>query len=108
LHLGNIISVAVRVFFDPEDVATVASREQAMRLTHVTEGTGERDEAIIDCWTNELGWTAGAGVEAAFADNWTARVEYLFVDFQNATPFPSTTVKLDENLIRLGLDYKFR
>jgi outer membrane immunogenic protein len=58
--------------------------------------------------TNELGWTAGAGVEAAFADNWTARVEYLFVDFQNATPFPATTVKLDENLIRLGLDYKFR
>jgi outer membrane immunogenic protein len=58
--------------------------------------------------TNKAGWTAGGGVEAAFADNWTARVEYLFVDFQNATPFPATTVKLDENLIRFGLDYKFR
>ena len=30
------------------------------------------------------GWTAGAGVEVAFADNWTARVEYLFVDLENA------------------------
>ncbi len=30
--------------------------------------------------SNKAGWTAGAGVEAAFADNWTARIEYLFVD----------------------------
>src|SRR5262249_10341758 len=28
----------------------------------------------------EFGWTAGAGVEVAFADNWTAKIEYLFVD----------------------------
>lgn len=57
------------------------------------------------------GWTAGAGVEAAFADNWTARLEYLFVDFSNATfnnAGFATTVKLDANLIRLGVDYKFR
>jgi outer membrane immunogenic protein len=58
--------------------------------------------------TNKAGWTAGAGIEAAFADNWTARVEYLFVDFQNATPFTSVTVKLNENLVRFGIDYKFR
>lgn len=56
------------------------------------------------------GWTAGAGVEAAFADNWTARVEYLFVDLSNATftTGVAPTVKLDANLIRLGVDYKFR
>jgi len=56
------------------------------------------------------GWTAGAGVEAAFADNWTARVEYLFVDLSNATftTGAAPTVKLDANLIRLGVDYKFR
>ena len=59
---------------------------------------------------SKAGWTAGAGVEAAFADNWTARVEYLFVDLSDATfngP-PATTVKLDASLIRLGVDYKFR
>jgi outer membrane immunogenic protein len=65
--------------------------------------------------TTKAGWTAGAGIEAAFADNWTARVEYLFVDLQNgsfnagtpvlATP---TTVSFDGSLIRLGIDYKFR
>jgi outer membrane immunogenic protein len=33
----------------------------------------------------EFGWTAGAGIEWAFADNWTAKVEYLFVDLGNST-----------------------
>lgn len=56
------------------------------------------------------GWTAGAGVEAAFTDNLTARIEYLFVDFSNATFSTGVvpTVSLNQNLIRLGLDYKFR
>jgi outer membrane immunogenic protein len=58
--------------------------------------------------TNKIGWTGGAGVEAAFTDNWTARAEYLFVDLQNATPFIATTVKLNANLVRFGVDYKFR
>lgn len=62
---------------------------------------------------DEPGWTVGAGVEVAFADNWTARIEYLFVDLENAslnsfTPATNTTVKFDENLVRLGIDYKFR
>jgi outer membrane immunogenic protein len=58
----------------------------------------------------KAGWTAGAGVEGAFTDHWTARVEYLFVDVQNAgfTTLPGqTTVKLNENVIRAGVDYKF-
>jgi outer membrane immunogenic protein len=71
--------------------------------------------------STKAGWTAGAGVEVAFADNWTARVEYLFVDLQNGTcntanpcgndPGPvaaNQTVKFDANLVRLGFDYKFR
>jgi outer membrane immunogenic protein len=57
------------------------------------------------------GWTAGAGLEGTFTDHWTARLEYLFVDLQNASGFTTlpgpTTVKLNENLIRLGVDYKF-
>jgi len=63
--------------------------------------------------TNKGGWVAGVGVEAAFADNWTARIEYLFVDLQNAsatvpTPLGATTITFDSSLIRAGLDYKFR
>jgi outer membrane immunogenic protein len=76
--------------------------------------------------STKAGWTAGAGVEAAFADNWTARIEYLYVDLQNTScttsancgndpagpgggPVPANdTVKFSTSLIRLGIDYKFR
>ena len=27
-----------------------------------------------------VGWTVGGGVEAALAGNWTAKIEYLYVD----------------------------
>jgi outer membrane immunogenic protein len=71
--------------------------------------------------SSEPGWTAGAGVEAAFADNWTARIEYLYVDLENGSCNSAATcgldkvgvsandaVKFNANLIRLGVDYKFR
>ena len=63
--------------------------------------------------TTELGWTAGAGVEVAMTDNWTAKIEYLFADFQKATcpatscVAPSTTVSFDESMVRAGINYKF-
>jgi outer membrane immunogenic protein len=60
--------------------------------------------------TSKAGWTAGAGIEGAFTNNLTARVEYLFVDLSNASfnAAPGVTVKLNNlSLIRVGLDYKF-
>jgi outer membrane immunogenic protein len=61
---------------------------------------------------DEAGWTAGAGIESAFTDHWTARIEYLFVDLQNSTftPVaggPGVNVKFNSNLVRFGVDYKF-
>jgi outer membrane immunogenic protein len=59
------------------------------------------------------GWTVGAGVEFAFADNWTAKAEYLFVDFgkfpcQDSLRVCGTgTVSLTENIVRAGINYKF-
>jgi outer membrane immunogenic protein len=67
--------------------------------------------------STQFGWTAGGGVEAAFADNWTARIEYLFVDLRDdsctmacgtALGFASQSVRFDQNLIRVGIDFKFR
>jgi outer membrane immunogenic protein len=69
--------------------------------------------------STQAGWTAGAGVEYAFAPSWTAKVEYLFADFANAscgfgscgggspaTPV-NTTISLNENIIRGGVNFKF-
>jgi outer membrane immunogenic protein len=32
----------------------------------------------------QSGWTAGGGIEWAFTDNWTAKVEYLYVNLGKA------------------------
>ncbi len=60
----------------------------------------------------EIGWTAGAGIEAAITPNWTAKVEYLYVDLGNLScPAASCggvdTVSLKENVVRAGVNYKF-
>ena len=63
--------------------------------------------------STQTGWTAGGGVEFAFTPNWTAKVEYLYVDLGNQScPFAScagtaTTVSLTENIVRAGINYKF-
>jgi outer membrane immunogenic protein len=63
--------------------------------------------------STQIGWTAGAGVEAAFADNWTARIEYLYVDLGNASCGATcggapVDVSFTQSLVRAGIDFKFR
>lgn len=67
----------------------------------------------------QTGWTAGVGVETAFAEHWTAKFEYLYADLgtENASGtcivgacagLPvSARVGLADNLIRAGVNYKF-
>jgi outer membrane immunogenic protein len=58
------------------------------------------------------GWTAGGGVEWAFANNWSAKVEYLYVDtgkneiFDTTNTF-STFETQSFHLVRLGINYRF-
>jgi outer membrane immunogenic protein len=58
------------------------------------------------------GWTAGGGVEWKLAGNWTARLEYLYVDLHRKQIFeivPGTPefVNAKMNVVRLGLSYQF-
>jgi outer membrane immunogenic protein len=63
----------------------------------------------------QLGWTAGGGIEYAFTDYLTAKVEYLFVDLGTVScpldgtcgPLQAASVSLTENLVRAGFNYKF-
>lgn len=68
-----------------------------------------------------IGWTVGAGIEYAFARNWTARVEYDFMDFgtrdesflATPTPAPPLPPLLTENVrdriqvVKVGVNYRF-
>jgi outer membrane immunogenic protein len=61
-----------------------------------------------------LGWTAGAGLEAALGAGWSAKVEYLHVDL-GSKPFsfqyPAIRVDIDKDyafdLVRVGVNYRF-
>ena len=58
-----------------------------------------------------VGWTAGAGIEAALMSNWSARVEYLYVDLGSGhlydiVPGVPEHVSFDAHVIRLGISYK--
>jgi outer membrane immunogenic protein len=61
--------------------------------------------------TTQVGWTAGAGLEFAFAPNWTAKAEYLYADLGSFTCtvdcFGNTSVKFTDNIIRAGVNFKF-
>jgi outer membrane immunogenic protein len=61
--------------------------------------------------TTKIGWTWGAGVEAALGGNWTAKAEYLYLDFGGtsaASPAAgAVSVKNQDQLFRLGLNYHF-
>jgi outer membrane immunogenic protein len=68
-------------------------------------GGGAEADASID------GWVAGAGVEWAFAPNWSAKAEYQYLDFGDETyDFPAgidPVVDLTVNTVRIGVNYRF-
>jgi high affinity Mn2+ porin len=61
----------------------------------------------------QTGWTAGAGVEFAVSGNWSAKLEYDYIDLGRQTydltgfGLPSVSVDPRVNLVKLGLNYRF-
>jgi outer membrane immunogenic protein len=58
------------------------------------------------------GWTAGGGIEYDFNPNWSAKLEYLYVNLGNGVlfnvvPGVPESVSFNTNIIRVGLTYKF-
>lgn len=62
---------------------------------------------------SKAGWTAGGGVEYAFVNNWTAKLEYLYVDLGTSRCDAACSggnpldVKFNTHLLRGGVNYKF-
>ena len=68
-----------------------------------------------------VGWTLGAGVEGVISGNWTAKLEYLYIDLGNvsgsfttgliapsgALAISSYTSHITDNILRVGVNYKF-
>lgn len=54
-----------------------------------------------------FGWTAGAGVEYAFNNYVSAKVEYLYVDLGTQTQITFDNVKFNTNIVRAGVNLHF-
>ncbi len=55
-----------------------------------------------------LGWTVGGGLEFALPANWTAKVEYLYVNLGNAPVCAScSNATFTSNVVRAGINYRF-
>ena len=68
----------------------------------------------------EAGYTVGAGIEHAFASNWTVKGEYIYYDFRDETVNVAVVpggggggtgynrrFENDGHIVRAGLNYKF-
>lgn len=80
--------------------------------------TGQNETANSS--KTRVGWTAGAGIEHAFTNNWSAKVEYLYSDFGKQSmsgpvlsgSAPTTgmiahDIDLKTSTVRGGLNYHF-
>jgi outer membrane immunogenic protein len=62
-------------------------------------------------WTEShttAGWTIGAGAEVGLAPNWSAKLEYLYIDL-STTQFAITGVSngYSASVVRAGVNYRF-
>lgn len=72
-----------------------------------------------DASKTRFGWTVGTGVEYAIYGNWSAKVEYDFMDFGNkalgstlhsrtqSAPGPDVDIKQQIHAVKFGLNYRF-
>ena len=63
----------------------------------------------------KVGWTAGAGLEYAFVDHWSAKIEYDYLGFGSkalnfSTPLQpayTTNANLNVQEVKAGLNFRF-
>ena len=104
-----------------DSVATLRARlGYAMDNTmiYVTGGVAMA-EATFDAYVLDVdddathwGWTVGGGMEHAFNENFTGRIEYLYASFEEETydllPFGEVEMEIEDmHIIRAALAYKF-
>jgi outer membrane immunogenic protein len=60
--------------------------------------------------TSKAAWTVGGGVEWMFVPQWSAKVEYLYIDTGNVSTTligVPVTGRVQDNIVRVGANYHF-
>jgi outer membrane immunogenic protein len=93
----------------------------SIKTTGVLAGVTPANVAIVSTASSSdirWGWTVGAGIEGKLTSNWSAKLEYLYMDFDsyragNFTLAPLNTIgaRVDshfrDHILRAGLNYTF-
>jgi len=62
----------------------------------------------VDEDKTQTGWTAGLGMEVGFAPNWSAKVEYLYMDLGSRSySITGADNGFQSNMLRFGVNYHF-
>jgi len=81
------------------------------------DGNGNPVNTIVSSHNTQGGWTVGGGIEGRLAGNWTAKIEYLYLDLGTVTTIPAPALgattavgfnsRITDNILRVGVNYKF-
>jgi opacity protein-like surface antigen len=81
------------------------------------DGAGNPVNTIVGSHNTKAGWTVGGGIEGHLIGNWTAKIEYLYLDLGSISTVPTPAVnstvaaafnsRITDNIVRLGVNYKF-
>jgi outer membrane immunogenic protein len=72
--------------------------------------------AAASASTTHAGWVIGAGIEAMFAQNWSGKLEYLYMDlgtYSNTVALAAPPIgvqvnsRITDNIFRAGINYHF-
>ncbi len=62
----------------------------------------------LDESKTHVGWAGGVGAEVGFTPNWSAKVEYLYMDLgSRAYSITGANNGLQSNIVRFGVNYHF-
>jgi len=108
LHFGTLRG---RIGYAPDNWLFYATGGFAWTYNQLTV-TQLADSTTDAPFLWRLGWVAGAGIEYAFAPNWSANVEYLFTKYGNSSViFPNAGLQVTSDFslqqVRAGLNYRF-
>jgi outer membrane immunogenic protein len=93
----------------------------SIKTTAALAGFNANGVAVAAVGSNSetrVGWTVGAGIEGMLTQNWTAKLEYLYMDLGNYnagtfTLAPLATINgqvnsnFRDHILRAGINYKF-
>ncbi len=93
----------------------------SIKTTGTLAGNTPAGVAVASVGSNSdvrVGWTVGAGVEGKLTSNWSAKLEYLYMDLESFragtfTLAPASTIAANvdshfrDHILRVGLNYTF-